>query len=192
MDPIVLRFFERITVVLIGAMAIYLGYRLFKIVPEQKDSAGQIVLPLNFSIIINRVGPGVVFALFGISAVTVSLIKPLSIEKPDQKIEYISGIKNENNDSKADQRAKLRREMAVLNTIPMTLSDKADSFEIYYSLIETKLLLMKPVWGTPEEGFGDFLEFEEWAKNGESTSRPKNMKGALDLYFYGSKKWLEY
>jgi hypothetical protein len=191
MDPVLMRFIERMTIVLIGAMAIYLGYRLFKIVPEQKDSAGKVVLPMNVSIIINRVGPGVVFALFGIAAVTVSLLRPLSIQNPAEKIEYVSGSAAENTVIRADERAKLRREMAVLNSIPLTLSETADSFDIYYSLIETKLLLLKPVWGTQEEGFGDFMAFEDWAKKGEQIPPPENMEGALDLYFYGSNRWLK-
>ena len=43
MDPLVLRFIERITTVLTGAFSIYLGYRLFLSMPEQKTSDGKFV-----------------------------------------------------------------------------------------------------------------------------------------------------
>ena len=40
MDPISWRFIERILAVAIGGVSIYLGYRLFAQVPEQRDSDG--------------------------------------------------------------------------------------------------------------------------------------------------------
>ena len=49
-DPLLLRFIERLAAVLLGGMAIYLGYRLFQLVPESKDSSGRVVLPWNVSI----------------------------------------------------------------------------------------------------------------------------------------------
>jgi hypothetical protein len=61
MDPLLsgllIRFFERITAVLIGGMAIYLGFRLFREVPEHRDSAGNLVLPWDISIKLTRLAP---------------------------------------------------------------------------------------------------------------------------------------
>ena len=78
MDPILLRFIERLTAVLIGGLAIYLGYRLFQSVPEQRDSAGKLELP-KLTIVFTRIGPGVFFALFGVGAVGLSLLQPMQI-----------------------------------------------------------------------------------------------------------------
>ncbi|MFY9571098.1 MAG: hypothetical protein WAV20_06865 [Blastocatellia bacterium] len=85
MDPLMLRFFERITAVLIGGLAIYLGYRLFLSVPEHKDSDGKVVLPWDISVVMTRVGPGVFFALYGVIAVSLSLIRPLEINSPGRE-----------------------------------------------------------------------------------------------------------
>jgi hypothetical protein len=80
MDVLLLRFFERITVVLISGMAIYLGFRLFLAVPELKDSDGKVELPWNISVVTTRVGPGVFFALFGIAAVSLALYRLLEMQ----------------------------------------------------------------------------------------------------------------
>jgi hypothetical protein len=77
MDPLVLRFVERITAVLIGGLAIYLGYHLFFRVPEHKDSAGKVMLPWNISVVMSRIGPGVFFALFGVIDVGIALVRLL-------------------------------------------------------------------------------------------------------------------
>jgi len=83
LDPLVLRFFERITAVLIGGLAIYLGYQLFLRVPEHKDSAGKVMLPWNISVVMSRIGPGVFFALFGVIDVGIAIVRPLEIAGTD-------------------------------------------------------------------------------------------------------------
>lgn len=45
---------ERIIVVIIGGLSVYLGYRLFLHVPSQKDGEGKISFPGGISIIVNR------------------------------------------------------------------------------------------------------------------------------------------
>ena len=70
-----LRFLERLCAVVIGGIAIYLGYRLFLKVPERHDSAGKLVLPWDVSVVLSRVGPGIFFALFGASVVGASFFK---------------------------------------------------------------------------------------------------------------------
>ena len=73
MEAYTLRALERIIVVIIGGLSVYLGYRLFLHVPSQKDGEGKISFPGGISIIVNRVGPGVFFALFGAGVVALSL-----------------------------------------------------------------------------------------------------------------------
>src|SRR3712207_3118553 len=97
MDFLLFRFLERMTVVLIGGMAIYLGFRLFLAVPELRESDGEVKLPWNISIVMTRVGPGVFFALFGIAALSLALYRPLD------------------RTARADARALLRKEIARLN-----------------------------------------------------------------------------
>jgi hypothetical protein len=74
MDPITLRFAERLLAVLFGGMAIYLGYRLFLLVPERREGEGRFTFPWDASVVLTRVGPGVFFALFGALVVGTSLV----------------------------------------------------------------------------------------------------------------------
>lgn len=60
----ILRMVKRIAIVLIGGVAIYLGYRLFFHLPFVRDHEGQVELP-GVKIALSRVGPGVFFAAFG-------------------------------------------------------------------------------------------------------------------------------
>jgi hypothetical protein len=56
------------------------------------------------------------------------------------------------------------------------------------SIRDIKLLLLKPVWGNVDEGFGDISEFERWVQAGEALPPPKGMEEALALYRYGQKE----
>ena len=186
-DPVLLRFIERITGVLIGGVAIYLGYRLFLSVPEHKDSEGKFVLPLNTSVVMSRVGPGVFFALFGIVAVCFALYRPLQMEG-GRPASYAGGSTLADPDEKADARALMRREIATLNTIPGVLGAELpdhDRDSVQLSLRRVKLGLIRPVWGKADEGFGDYSAFEQWVEAGEPAPPPSGMDGALALYRYG-------
>lgn len=201
MDPLALRFLERFTVVLFGGMAIYLGYRLFLKVPGQQNSAGKIELPWDISIVMTRVGPGAFFALFGVIAVGLALVRPLEInpqalnnaenQSGQASVRYGSNPEFDNYDARADTRALLRKEIAALNTIPGLLREDLPQFErnsIERRIQYIKLALMKPVWGETSEGFGEFSEFERWVEGAEVDPAPKEMEGALALYHYGSKE----
>jgi hypothetical protein len=183
-----MRFAERITAVLIGGLAIYLGYRLFISVPQLKDSDGNFRLPWNISIVMTRVGPGVFFALFGTAAVCLALLRPLTIQPDTGSATYASARATPDADSRADGRALLRREIASLNSLPHQLRldlPTQDRRDIERSIRRMKLLLMKPVWGQPSEGFGEFSVFESWVEKEERDPPPAGMAGALDLYRYG-------
>lgn len=201
MDPLLLRFMERISIVLIGGLAIYLGYRLFLQVPEHRDSAGKVTFPWDLSIAMTRIGPGVFFALFGTIAVGLSFIKPLeintqhtgdsNIQGSPQSIRYMGSQRPGDKMARADARALLRKEMAGLNTIPRLLSPdlpQHDRDDIKRHITRVKVLLMKPVWGDSTEGFGDIKDFERWVEAREPNPPPAGMEGALALYHYGTKE----
>jgi hypothetical protein len=201
MDPLLLRFLERLTVVLCGGMAIYLGFRLFLEVPEHKDSAGKVVLPWDMSIVMTKVGPGVFFALFGVATVGLALIHPLEISSAGVRnaengsghasVRYASSPALGDGTGRADARALLRKEIAVLNTIPRLLREDLPEYDrdsIEQRIRHVKLTLMKPVWGRPDEGFGTFSDFERWVQDAEPAPAPAGMEGALALYRYGLKE----
>jgi branched-subunit amino acid transport protein len=77
---------ERILLVLVGALAIYLGYSLFRHIPNATRGShlgeGKIELPGGVSIFLTRIGPGVFFALFGIAVIGYSVTKPVQFSFP--------------------------------------------------------------------------------------------------------------
>jgi len=198
MEPVIMRAIERILAVLIGGLSVYLGYNLFLHLPEQTDSAGKIILPGNISVYLSRVGPGVFFALFGVVVVALSLHKAIIYSETGGY--YYSGLGETatkegrqalGQTARADARALLRKEIARLNTIPQLLRAELPEHErdpIKRSIARVKLLLMKPVWGDSNEGFGDIAEFERWVDAGEPNPPPAGMEGALALYRYGTKE----
>ncbi|HXH12602.1 MAG TPA: hypothetical protein VNP04_22890 [Alphaproteobacteria bacterium] len=198
MDPLLLRFIERIIAVLIGGSAVYFGYRLFLSMPEQRNGTGKFVLPWDISIAISRVGPGVFFALFGVATVCLALARPIEVGAPvlqladgqDQRLSfrYMGGAALDDPTARADARALLRREIALLNTIPQLLPaefPEHDRDDIERGIARIKLALMTPVWGTPQEGFGDVSAFAHWIREREPDPPPAGMEGALALYRYG-------
>jgi branched-subunit amino acid transport protein len=77
---------ERMLLVLVGALAIYLGYNLFIRMPNavrgKHDGEGKIELPGGVSIFLTRVGPGIFFALFGIAVIGYSVTRPVNLDFP--------------------------------------------------------------------------------------------------------------
>lgn len=83
-DPVtILRMVERILAVLIGGMAIYLGYRLFFHLPFERSHKGELALP-GVKIVLSRVGPGVFFAAFGSVVLYFSITAEVSISRSTQ------------------------------------------------------------------------------------------------------------
>jgi hypothetical protein len=81
-NVVIWRAMERLINVLIGALAIFLGYRLFMNLPERReDQEGKmkLLLPGDISVYVSRVGPGVFFALFGTAIVLTSFVKTLTL-----------------------------------------------------------------------------------------------------------------
>lgn len=83
-DPITtLRMLERIIAVLIGGLAIYLGYRLFFHLPFERSHEGELQLP-GVKIVLSRVGPGVFFAAFGSLVLYYSLTEEVKVSRSMQ------------------------------------------------------------------------------------------------------------
>ena len=86
MAVVITRATERILLVLVGALAIYLGYSLFRHIPSTAKGAalgeGKIELPGGVSIFLTRIGPGVFFALFGIAVIGYSVTRPVNLDFP--------------------------------------------------------------------------------------------------------------
>ncbi len=85
LDPNVIflwRALERFVNVLIGALAIYLGYKLFMNLPEtreEQEGEMKLMLPGDVSVYVSRVGPGIFFGLFGTSIVLMSFLSSVEL-----------------------------------------------------------------------------------------------------------------
>jgi hypothetical protein len=205
MDAVLaLRLIERSLAVGIGGLCIYFGYRLFLALPEMRDASGQFSLPMNIRIVISRVGPGVFFALFGAGIVALSLYQSIQYERTvsggtvagdASTREKFTGLgatlsRNET-EERADARALLRRDFAVLNTIPRLLRPdlpSQDTDKVATATERVKLALMHNVWGTSKEGWGDEAAFEAWLKSGRPKPAPAPLIEPARLYLYGMEE----
>lgn len=205
---ILLRFIERLAGILIGGLSIYFGYRLFLRLPDRHESEGSIKL-MDASIILSRIGPGVFFALFGAAVVALSLYKGVLVETADGRVEgsvahsvdasvvtqqtrRFSGMGVYDDASEADRRADvralLRRDIAVLNNIlPKLRADllQPDRTEVELAIPRIKFALMQPVWPENEAGWGDPARFETWLNEGERDPPPE-ITAAAAYFRYGT------
>lgn len=82
MDPLVItivsRSIERLFIILIGGLSVYLGWNLFKL-PIPNDGGAEIKHG-ELQIVLRRIGPGVFFALFGTAVTAFSLAYPVHYE----------------------------------------------------------------------------------------------------------------
>jgi hypothetical protein len=69
---------ERLLVVLVGALAVWLGFRLFMSLPQRREGEGKLDLPGGVSVYVSRIGPGVFFALFGTGLIAYAATQPVS------------------------------------------------------------------------------------------------------------------
>lgn len=195
---VLLRFMERIIAVAIGGLAIYLGYRLFRLVPESKDSEGRVTFTKDLSIVVSRVGPGVFFALFGALVVGFSIYRNVEVGGfvgAPPPAAYFQGVGNAavttEAAAKSDTRMLLRREIAILNTLP-TLLDPAlpaqDRSHVELAIPRIKLALMKPAWGEAAGGWGTPEAFERWLKEGDGGPPPDEISEAVKYFDYPSQE----
>ena len=186
MDLLQLRVMERVLAVVIGGLSIFLGYRLFIKLPEQKDSSGKLMLPGDISIFFSRIGPGVFFFLFGAAVVVVSLQHGLELDLSNKAsvtaastektanltVRYMGGA-GELDPAKRDAlRAEARRTIAELNRLPTMLAANVPASrrtDVAQAVRESKLALMGMVWGAD---WGDFSKFRNWVNDGETDPAP--------------------
>lgn len=204
MEPMTIRALERILIVLIGGLCVYLGYRLFLNIPKEKDGEGKINLPGGVSIFVTRVGPGVFFALFGTGVVALSLYQAVTYSRgsaPDpggQKEAHVSppvsssesvyyrGITfNRPQDEVNKQRLRLHMNIEFLNNLPSVvrrnLADEQRR-ELDRMVRSTKLELMKMAWGSD---WGDFDQFALWVEAGAPNPVPNGLEAAAGFYLGG-------
>ena len=187
MDAEVLRGIERLMVVVVGGLSVYLGYRLFLNLPEQKDSEGRLKLPGDISIYLSRVGPGIFFALFGSMIVTASLYFAVVIYDPDTGNIVRRGAGPESQsgqvfDQKPIDEANLKGDITLINRVENEFSTHTPiEFRADWNraLPRIKLSLLRTVW---QSDWGDFGHFESVILDGDGERRKTLHVTPLKLY----------
>src|SRR5690242_20914117 len=76
---IIFRGGERLGIVAVAALCIWLGYKLFQSLPAERHASGTLTLP-SAKLVMSKVGPGVFFALFGALVLWQAVKTPLSTD----------------------------------------------------------------------------------------------------------------
>jgi len=199
-DIIPWRAAERLLIVAVGALCIYLGYRLFWSIQEFKsNSEGKVELPGGVSIHLSRVGPGVFFALFGALIVGTSTVTQLNLTAPQPAIvdgsspavpASISYATDSVNVTVLDQeRAAALRDMDALAAIGPALEvaaegknfrmNTADATRLLISLPHIRKSMLLSVWDP--EHWGNKQTFVQWIDHGQKMPPPEKIHIAAKL-----------
>jgi hypothetical protein len=209
MDPLILtivtRAIERVLVVLAGALAIYLGYRLFRDMPNAERGSGKVNLPGGISIYLSRVGPGVFFSLFG--AIVIGLSFQFGVSFNDSAQSLVTAALE--NPTREEQRSfsgiagapaptlaavEVQREVepyerdrvvavvAALNRAEAALPTNlppTDRINLQYALRDARERLLLSVW---DPAWGDVAAFRAWIEDNEPDPPPTPISTAARLY----------
>lgn len=188
MDPVsdpeltvaVIRMLERLAAVAIGGLTIYLGYRLFHLLPTQTSSDGKIELP-GYSVVLSRVGPGIFFLAFGSillyqSVVTKVWIGPDFIGAAPPMAPAQEGFGGDASERfvPPQELARTVRSLQVLNCAQDTLEEAGGGLpeaEIERAIRSAKLALMEASWAA--QSWGGRAAFVQWVNWNEGTPHPE-------------------
>lgn len=184
---------ERIIIVIIGGLCIYLGYQLFLNLPVQQEGEGRIKLPGDISIYVSRVGPGVFFALFGSIILCSSLYFAIIIFDPETGNPVVRGvgdISGQQMDFDADfagrfeiNRSNLQGDLVILNSASQNFkSDTPEKFRKDWerAIERTKLTLLAHHW---EAAWGDFNTFKNRVELNEQDQLPPSYELPVKMFF---------
>jgi hypothetical protein len=79
---------EHLVVAAIGLFIAYMGFRLFREMPVQREGQAKIGLPGGISIFFSRVGPGAFFVLFGAGLIGYTTTRPMTYEQGPESVSY--------------------------------------------------------------------------------------------------------
>lgn len=195
---------ERILLVLAGALAIYLGYRLFCLIPASANSEGKLEFPGGISIYLARIGPGVFFALFGAGLIGYSATKPIEFSIPSimpavapslpdqaktgpQAASQVSGFKysaiTQGDDRPVLTGLKPEVIVAKLNGYAEDARARLDrpaAEELEAAIRAAKLAVMTANWSAD---WGDRAAFERWVSEGAASDPPiATAQGAVVVF----------
>lgn len=168
---LLVRMAERLLAVGIGGISIYLGFRLFTLMPDMPVGDADIKLPGGVSILVSRIGPGVFFSLFGAVIASLSLYKPveLPVVKANGSVVMASAaVGGEDGDAarREAERGQVARTLSDLEEVTSLLPSSLDPstrLDVGRAVRAGRVALIHSVWG-PD--WGDFQAFKSWAESG--------------------------
>jgi hypothetical protein len=204
MDILLMRGIERLAIVLIGGMAIYLGYRLFLAVKAEAEGEARITLPHDVTVMVSRVGPGVFFALFGSMVVVASLyfsirysdagrdvvysgMAPAGLSAAGETAGAVPTAAAASDEALALARLRLRQEIEFLNRLPGLLGPGLSEGQRETAaghVREIKLRLMASVWA---DDWSDPDSFRLWAEGGAAAEGGDAFGSARAFYQTGAE-----
>ena len=206
MDPILAiiwsRTAERLLVIIAGIAAIWIGYRLFALMPSRRDGESKIELPGGVSILLSRVGPGTLFALFGAGLIAYSAASPVKYERSEnmqtaadgsQKTEKLQSMSNSQQIKAAPKpprpAASLAPEAAIsmINTWLAETTVGADARTSGLRTMaarEAKLAILRETWSTAV--YGPYDSFHIWAVENAANGAPPAANAKAAELFLGA------
>ncbi len=197
-----LRATERLIAVMLGGVAIVLGYRLFMNVAQSTESSAEVDIPGRLKIILTRIGPGVCFACFGAGIIWASYHYQVTVAAgQDVQTMFKADSLKRNRDStqrtmtrytsyngagagiatdeeaRESQRAEVRRAIRTLNqTLQKTTAQERVSLRpaIESGKFALLCLIWQKEWGNPDE-------FKAWL----------NERGLMPATFQEPLNWYE-
>jgi hypothetical protein len=150
---IVFRGGERLGIVAVAALCIWLGYKLFQSLPAQHGSGGTLTLP-SAKLVMSKVGPGVFFALFGGLVLWESVQTQLKAGPVTATAGLAEGRQITLAAASADPQALLyaKNDVSVLNCLANFAPDELGPGEAERVLHKARVALLAPVW---QPGWGD-------------------------------------
>lgn len=194
---------ERVLIILVAALCIYLGFRLLLAMPKNRTGEGKVTLPLGGSIILSRLGPGAFFALFGCVILVLSLRHALTVNAPLEREPQRQTASAASRGSAAatsftylqPRDTPLSQEfdwlppevlddLFLLNQMPSALRGDIDPklrADLEQLAVRGKLLVLHPHW---QNSWGSEIAFREWAATG-SGNPPDDCDEPARLFNHG-------
>ena len=193
-----LRAIERLIGVLLGGLAIWLGYRLFMNIPQANEGSAEVDIRGQVKVILTRIAPGVFFALFGATVIGFSFYKSVTIgpvypgdavvqelTKPNSMSvasfspgSYNGASEDIDTDEQAQesQRADVRRAIRTLNQT-LTKATAQERARLRPAIETGKFALVCLIW---QKDWGKPNEFKAWLN--ERGTMPASFQEPLTLY----------
>ncbi len=191
----IFRGLERLAIVTIAGILIYLGYKLFILLPNKTNSEGKIELPGGISIYLSRIGPGAFLALFGAIILVYSVKTQLNTNLDNGKNDSIPEVIYMANTEKLAsiiqwEEIYLEIDIESLNKLNNTIENMIESGEekpidfqlaakLSPSITRIKGMMMLRHW---KKEWGDSIIFYNWIKEGVSDKAPPEIEKAVEFF----------